>query len=71
MSIDGKNVVRVTNSPYTDLHPRFSPDDSKVVFASYRDSDYSEIYLINIDGSDVVRLTKNQGNNYYPRFSSE
>jgi len=71
MNIDGSNVVQVTSSPYADYHPRFSPDDSKIVFASSRDSDKSEIYLMNADGTDVIRLTNNEVSDYDPCFSPD
>ncbi|MCL5069977.1 MAG: hypothetical protein M1308_03655 [Actinobacteria bacterium] len=53
MSIDGSNVVQVTSNEYVDYYPRFSPDGSKLVFASTRDSEYPEIYLMNSDGTDL------------------
>lgn len=60
MSIDGSNVTQVTSSPNADYHPSFSPDGSKLIFASTRDSDHSEIYLMDVDGTNLVRLTENE-----------
>ncbi|MHB8279116.1 MAG: DPP IV N-terminal domain-containing protein [Candidatus Humimicrobiaceae bacterium] len=71
MSIDGGNVVQVTSSENANYHPRFSPDGSKLVFASTRDSDYSEIYLMDVDGTDVARLTKNEVSDDDPYFSPD
>ena len=71
MSIDGSSVVQVTSSPNADFHPRFSPDGSKIVFASKRDSDYLEIYLMDADGTDVARLTKNEVSDDDPCISPD
>lgn len=71
MSIDGSNVTQVTSSEYLDYYPRFSPDDSKLVFSSTRDSENQEIYLMNSDGTDVLRLTKNEVRDYDPCISPD
>lgn len=56
MNRQGKNRVAITNNMATDVHPRFSPDGSKIVFIS--DRDYRpEIYVMNADGSNQTRLT--------------
>jgi len=71
MSMDGSNVVQVTSSEYVDYYPRFSPDGSKLVFASTRDNEYPEIYLMNSDGTDVKRLTKNEVSDDDPCISAD
>ena len=71
MSIDGSNVTQATSSQNLDYYPRFSPDNSKLVFASTRDSEYQEIYLMDADGTDVIRLTKNEVRDYDPCISPD
>jgi Tol biopolymer transport system component len=56
MNADGSNVVRVTTSAATDLAPAWSPDGTRIAFASDRDGQ-SDIYVMNVDGSGVTRLT--------------
>ncbi|NBC64345.1 MAG: hypothetical protein GVY07_01610 [Bacteroidetes bacterium] len=56
MNRQGKDRVPITDNMATDVHPRFSPDGSKIVFIS--DRDYRpEIYVMNSDGSNQTRLT--------------
>jgi Tol biopolymer transport system component len=69
MSMDGSNVTQVTSSEYLDYYPRFSPDNSQLVFSSTRDSENQEIYLINTDGTNVERLTENDVRDYDPCIS--
>jgi TolB protein len=68
-------VHDVTNSPYSDMFPAWSPDSKKIVFAS--DRDYinadtlrfrQDLYVINTDGTHLQRLTTS-GNVSIPRWS--
>ncbi len=56
MDADGSNPTRLTSAIGHDQWPRWSPDDSQIVFWSTRDSD-DEIYKMDADGSNQVRLT--------------
>ncbi len=59
MDPDGNNLVRLTNDPYhTDYVPSWSPDGTRIAFASKRDGDY-EIYVMDADGTNVRKLTSN------------
>jgi Tol biopolymer transport system component len=54
-------------------HPSWSPDGSRIAFASDRDSPYTlQIYSMNAaDGSGVKRLTYNTNVNDYPAWSPD
>src|SRR5712671_972393 len=60
-----KNEIELMNpdgSSVTSLHvfgsdPMISPDGTKIVYCSLRESIYSEIYVMNIDGTGAKRLT--------------
>lgn len=63
MDADGSNVVRITTDilDFVDFQPAWSPDGSRLVFASNRDAD-QEIYTVDsADGMNPVRLTFTPG----------
>jgi dipeptidyl aminopeptidase/acylaminoacyl peptidase len=55
----GGGVVRLTDSVGNDTYPVFTPDGSRIVFASSRDTTNgnAQIYIMNADGSNETRLT--------------
>lgn len=67
MDTDGENNFRITQPKTLSLGSKFSPDGSKVVFASYA-SGYPEIYLATLGGG-LRQLTKNTASNITPAFS--
>jgi eukaryotic-like serine/threonine-protein kinase len=60
MSTEGKGVRQVTDDPFKDRHPKFSPDRSRIAFHSDRNGRY-EIWTIAPDGSGLTQLTQTQG----------
>ena len=66
MHPDGSELVQVTNGGHN-RSPSFSPDSQWLVFASTRDSDNSELYIVNLDDfSDVRRVTEGRNTNLRP-----
>jgi Tol biopolymer transport system component len=58
MNADGTQQTNLTNNPANDGWPKWSPDGSQIVFASYRDGrTNTEIYIMNADGSGATQLT--------------
>ena len=53
MNADGRDVVRLTQSPGLDARPAWSPDGKRIAFTSNRDGNY-DIYVVNADGSNPV-----------------
>ena len=70
MDSDGANAVNLTNHPSSDRHPAWSPDGSLIAFASRRDDDVFDIYLLDVETRAVKRLT-NQGSNTRPAWSPD
>jgi TolB protein len=57
MSVDGSNVVRLTNNPANDVTPTWSPSGTQIAFVSDR-SGSPQIYVVNAsDGLNLTRLT--------------
>ncbi len=75
MNADGTGVIDLTNNPASDINPRFTPDGTRIIFASDRGKTAGayDIYKMNIDGTGVVNLTNSTGNivNFDPVVSPD
>ena len=58
MNADGSGVTALTGDSAVEGRPAWSPDGTKIAFASTRNGNW-EIYMMNADGSGVTRLTNN------------
>jgi dipeptidyl aminopeptidase/acylaminoacyl peptidase len=56
ISLDGKTIRQVTNSPKGDSQPRWSPDGKILTFISNRDG-APQIYVISVNGGEARKLT--------------
>jgi Tol biopolymer transport system component len=52
------------------VNPAWSPDGTKIAFATNRDGNY-EIYTMNPDGTGPTRLTNNTSSDYEPAWSPD
>ena len=50
MDADGRNQENLTNNPAYDGHPDWSPDGTKIAFASNRDGGPFQIHVMDADG---------------------
>ncbi len=64
-------AIQLTFNGADDSTPALSPDGGRIAFASFRDSGYSEIYVMNADGSNPVRLTYNGVRDSEPAWSPD
>jgi Tol biopolymer transport system component len=71
MTTDGAEVINITNHPAADGDAAWSPDGSKIAFASLRDGDLAEIYVMDVDGGNVTRLTYSPSTDRFPAWSPD
>jgi len=74
MNADGSNLHQVTSLGGANFAPFFTPDGTRIIFASNhhnpRGRDF-ELYLINSDGSGLERVTFNPTFDGFPMFSPD
>ena len=57
MATDGSAQTNLTTNPARDQDPAWSPDGSRIAFASTRAGSHLDIWVMNADGSAPVNLT--------------
>ena len=67
---NGTGMTRIITGPGADLDPAWSPDGSKIAFASERDGNF-EIYSAAPGGGSPVRLTQNAASDSRPAWSPD
>ncbi len=60
--------TRLTDSPYRDEAPSWSPDGTKIAFHTNRNGDF-DIFMMNSDGTGQVAVTADQRSDGYPVFN--
>lgn len=70
---DGSAQTQLTFNTASDELPSWSPDGTKIAFASTRDGDPDnpDIYVMNADGSNQVNLTQNAAFDNHPTWSPD
>ena len=72
MDADGDNVRQLTDDPGWDWAPTWSPDGTRIAFASTRSDDgvaEGDIYVMDADGGNVQQLTDDLGVDWSPAWS--
>jgi TolB protein len=63
-------VTQVTSDPAADIQPAFSPDGSRIAFASNRTGNF-DIWVVGVDGQNAVQLTDETAHDVHPTWSPE
>ena len=75
MDDDGGNPQNLTNNPFRDTDPSWSPDGKRIAFSSDRDrkmGDHNyEIYVMDDDGGNLQNLTNNPFRDTDPSWSPD
>ena len=67
---DGSGRSNLTQNPFADYSPAWSPDGGHIAFQTYRDGN-AEIYVMNADGSGLINLTSDPSQDITPRWSPD
>jgi TolB protein len=62
---------QVTAGAYDDFSPAWSPDGTRIVFASNREKDNIDIYTLDLTTQEVRRVTTDSGRDMYPAWSAD
>ncbi len=71
MDIDGKNQRRLTNNPFQDRDPSWSPDGKRIAFMSDREDGNYEIYVMDADGGNQRNITNHPNGDWSPSWSPD
>jgi len=76
IDVDGTNPVNLTENPFFNSMPTWSPDGKRIAFVSNRKEvkvgrSAGDIYIMNADGSQAINLTEHEGNDDEPSFSND
>ena len=76
VSIDGEDPVQVTQGPYEDTEPAWSPDGGRIAFVSNRtdEPDFnrnSDIWVVPASGGPAERVSGAPGTDASPRWSPD
>ena len=69
MDADGGNQRRLTQNPFKDWNPSWSPNGKRITFVSNREDDGNrEIFVINTDGNNPRNLTNHPDDDTVPAW---
>ncbi|HEX7010115.1 MAG TPA: DPP IV N-terminal domain-containing protein [Phycisphaeraceae bacterium] len=68
--VGGTTITQLTNDSANDVMPAFSPDGSRIAFASDRAGNW-DIYLMDIRGGQPIQLTSDPSQDLHPSFSPD
>lgn len=70
IDLNSGEISPITDNPAEDLESVWSPDGSKIAFASNRSGDF-DIWVMNADGSNLIDVTDADGDQRFPSWSPD
>ena len=72
MDADGGNPTRLTTSTVWEQSPTWSPDGTRIAFATSNETFTSiQVYSMAADGTNPRRLTKRSATNWFPDWQAK
>ena len=68
---DGNNLTQLTNNGVLDGHPAWSPDDSRLVYASFRGGVGASLVIMSNAGVEIVDLTQGAFDDNDPEYTPD
>lgn len=69
-SVNGRTLTQITSDPADDVMPSFSPDGTRIAFASNRAGNW-DIYTCGIDGGPPTQITSESDQELHPTWSPD
>lgn len=69
-AVSGVAVTLLTSDPAADVHPVFSPDGTRIAFASNRSGNW-DIWMMSVNGGMPVRITQGAADEIHPSWSPD
>jgi len=69
--MDGSDRRDITNNPFIDTSPTWSPSGKQIAFVSDREGGVNQLYVCDADGANVRRIVKEGGDADSPSWSPD
>jgi TolB protein len=69
--LDGSDRRDITNNPFIDTSPTWSPSGKQIAFVSDREGGVNQVYICDSDGANVRRIVKEGGDADSPAWSPD
>ncbi len=71
LDLTSRDVRMITSGEFEDMFPRYSPDGTKLVFASTRQDEVWQLFTYEVATEQVERLIGSDSVDRYPSFSPD